>query len=81
MRLLALDRSDETIVEGLTLVLPCFFLLLVLFGPPAGAFVVVDGCLPLVILVAKESANRLLTGGIVCHDIHQVVDGLWMISA
>jgi len=53
-RLLALDRGDEIIVEGLSLDLPCF-LLVVLFGPPAGAFVVIDWCLPLLLLWLKKA--------------------------
>ena len=40
-RLLALDRSDQIVIEGLTFVLPCFLLVVALFGPPAGTLVVV----------------------------------------
>ena len=40
--LLALDRSNEIIVEGLAFVLLCFLLLVVvLSGPPAGTLVIV----------------------------------------
>ena len=63
------------------LVLLRFFLLHVLFGPPTRAFVVVGLCLPLVILVAKETADRLLTGSVVRHYVHQLVDGLWTIPS
>ena len=53
-----LDRSNEMVVEGLMFVLPCFLLLVVvLFGPPARAFVIIGWCLPFVALMAKENAE------------------------
>jgi len=80
LRLLALDSSDEIIVESLPLDLPCL-LLLILFGPSARALVVICWCLPLVVHVVEESTNRLLTGGIVRHHVIQFIDGLRTISA
>jgi hypothetical protein len=29
--------------------------------------------------MAKESADRLLAGGLVGHYVHQLIDGLWTI--
>ena len=79
-RLLALDRGKEIVVEGLSLILSRFLLVVVLFGPPAGAFVVFCWCLPLAALVAKESTDDLLVGSVVRHYVHQLVDSLRMIS-
>ena len=59
------------------LVLSCFLLfLVVLFRSPAGALIIVGWLLPLVVLVAKESTDRLLAGGVVRHYVHQLVDAL-----
>ena len=80
-RLLALDNSNEVLVEGLPIDLPCLLLLVVLFGPPARALVIVCWCLPLVVLVVDESTDCLLANGVLCHYIHQLVNGLWTISA
>jgi len=66
---------------GLSLDLPRLLLLVVLFGPLARALVVVCRCLPLVVLVAEESTDRLLAGGVVCHHIYQLIDGPRTISA
>jgi len=56
-RLIALDCGDEIIVDGLSLDLPSFLLVVVLFGPPARAFVIIGWCLPFVALMAKENAE------------------------
>jgi len=55
-RLLALNRSDEIVVEGLRLVLLCFLLLVVaLFGSPAETLVISAGALPLSLSWLKKA--------------------------
>jgi hypothetical protein len=70
LRLLALDGSDEIIVEGLLLDLSCLLLLVVLFGPPARALIVVSWCLPLAVLRVEESTDRFFTDSVLRHYIH-----------
>ena len=79
-RLFALNGGDEIIVESLPLDQSHFLLLLALFGPSVRALVVVRWCFPLAALMVEKSTDRLLASGVVCHYVHQFIDGLWSIS-
>jgi len=81
-RLFALHGGDEIVVEIFPLERSrLLLLLLVLLGPSTGALVVIGELLIFPSFTAEEGPDRFFPCGVVCHHVHQLVDGLRAIPA
>jgi hypothetical protein len=73
-RLFAVGGGDEVIGRGFALALLVLLLVVVVsFGTPVRALGFLVLVLPLVLVTTKNGTNRLLIGGIVGDDVHQLV--------
>jgi hypothetical protein len=76
LRLLAISSSDKVVCRGFVFALLVLLLLpIVPFGTPIGALGFLILVLPLILVATKDGTSRLLAGGIVGDDVHQLVGG------
>jgi hypothetical protein len=75
-RLLAVHNDDKVICRGSVFALLVLLLLPVVpFGAPVGALGFLILALPFVLVTTKDGTNRLLAGGVVGDDVHQLIGG------
>jgi hypothetical protein len=74
-RLLAVHNDDKVICRGSVFALLVLLLPVVPFGAPVGALGFLVLALPFVLVTTKDGTNRLLAGGVVGDDVHQLISG------
>ena len=77
----ALHGGDEIVVEVFPLERSGLLLLFVLLGSSTGALIIIGGQLSFPSFTAEEGGDRFFPCGVVCHYVHQLVDGLRAIPA
>ena len=75
-RLLAFHVSNEIVIEVFSWERSCLLLILVFLGPLTGALIIVGGQLALPSFTTEEGADCFLPCCVVCHYVHQLIDGL-----
>jgi len=68
--------GDEIVIEVFPLERVCFLIFLALLGPLTGALILICGRLVFPSFIAEESAHHFFPSSVVCHYVHQLVDGL-----
>jgi len=77
----ALHGGDEIVIKVFPLEWSGLLLLFVLLGSSTGALIIISGRPSFPSFTAEEGADRFFPCGIVCHYVHQLVDGLRAIPA
>ena len=77
----ALHGGDEIVVGVHSLEWPCLFLLFVLLGSSTTGLIIIGRRLAFPSFTAEEVADRFFPCGVVCHYVHQLIDGLRAIPA
>jgi hypothetical protein len=74
-RLLAVSSDDKIVRRGFVFALLVLLLPVFPLGAPVGPLWILILALSLVLVTTKDGTNRLLTGGVVGDDVHQLIGG------